>query len=122
MPDVFIFDGQGIAHPRGIGIASHIGVLMDISSIGCAKSVLCGNFEEPAIKKGSWTPLIYNNRVVGAALRTRTNVKPVFVSVGHRIDLNTCIKLVLGSCRKYRIPEPIRHAHIIAGKEMKKLQ
>lgn len=122
MPDVFIFDGQGIAHPRGIGIASHIGVLMDIRTIGCAKSVLCGKFKEPPIEKGSWTPLLYQDRAVGAVLRTRTGVRPVFVSVGHKIDLSTCIKLVLGSCKKYRIPEPIRHAHIIAGKEMKKLQ
>ncbi len=121
-PDVFMFDGQGIAHPRGIGIASHMGVLMDAPAIGCAKSVLCGNFEEPAVERGSWTPLIYHEKVVGAVLRTRTGVRPVFVSVGHKIDLPACIKLVLESCKKYRIPEPIRHAHIIAGKEMKKLQ
>ena len=122
VPDVYMFDGQGIAHPRRIGIASHIGVLMDISSIGCAKSVLCGRFEEPAIEKGAWTPLIYDERIVGAALRTRTGVKSVFVSVGHKIDLDTCIRLVLGCCKKYRIPEPVRHAHIIAGREQKKLQ
>ena len=122
MPDVFMFDGQGIAHPRGIGIASHIGLLINISSIGCAKSVLCGKFKEPATEKGAWTPLVYNEKVVGAALRTRTGVKPVFVSVGHNIDLPSCIELVLGSCKRYRIPEPIRQAHIIAGQEIKKLK
>ncbi len=122
IPDVFLFDGQGIAHPRGIGIASHIGVLIDMPTIGCAKSVLCGTFKEPGINKGSWTPLIYNGKKIGAVLRTRTGVKPIFVSVGHKIDLISCIDIVINSCIKYKIPEPIRFAHIMAGKEMKKLQ
>ncbi len=123
-PDVFIFDGQGIAHPRGIGIATHIGVLLSISTIGCAKSVLCGTYKEPSLEKGSWSPLIYKGKKIGVALRTRTGVKPVFISVGNRIELEQCIEIVLNCCTKYRLPEPIRKAHIIAGiiagKEMKK--
>ena len=121
MPDVFIFDGQGIAHPRGIGIASHIGVLIDMPTIGCAKSILCGEFKEPDVEKGSWTPLIYNGKRVGAIVRTKTGVKPVVVSIGHKIDLNTCIEVVLNSCTEYRLPEPIRYANMIAGKEIKKI-
>jgi len=119
-PDVFIFDGQGIAHPRGVGIATHVGVLLGISTIGCAKSVLCGTYKEPGIEKGSWTPLIYNGKKVGVALRTRSGVKPVFVSVGNKIELGQCIEIVLNCCTKYRLPEPIRKAHAVAGEEMRK--
>jgi len=121
MPDVFIFDGQGIAHPRRIGIASHVGVLLDIPTIGCAKSVLCGEFEMPGTRKGSWTPLVYNSQIIGAILRTKTDIKPVVISIGHKIDLYTSIEIILNLCTKYRLPEPIRYAHIIAGKEIKKI-
>lgn len=122
VPDVFIFDGQGIAHPRKMGIATHIGVVLDISTVGCAKSVLCGTYKEPDKEKGSWTPLVYKGNIVGAVLRTKTSVKPVIVSVGNKIELSQCIEIVLKCSTRYRLPEPVRQAHIIAGKEMKRIE
>jgi deoxyribonuclease V len=115
-PDIILFDGQGIAHPKGIGIASHIGVLLDMSTIGCAKSRLVGEYKEPGFEKGDWSSLRYKNRTVGAVLRTRDNVRPVFVSPGHRIDLKGSIEIVLGCTTKYRIPEPLRRADILSKK------
>ena len=114
-PDLFIFDGQGVAHPRRLGIASHVGLLADIPSIGCAKSRLCGQYAEPGPERGSHVPLIDKGETIGAVVRTRTGVKPVFVSVGHRIDLTTGIEYVLACCRKYRLPETTRHAHRLAA-------
>jgi len=113
-PDIILFDGQGIAHPKGIGIASHIGVLLDISTIGCAKSRLVGEYKEPGVKRGEWSPLKYNSSIVGAVLRTKDNVRPVFVSPGHRIDFKCSIEIVLGCTTKYRIPEPLRRADILS--------
>jgi deoxyribonuclease V len=111
-PDLILFDGQGIAHPRGLGIASHTGLLLDKPSIGCAKSLLFGHFEEPGLEQGAYTHLYDHHRqVIGAVVRTRTGVQPVFVSIGHRIDLPTAIRFVLASCQGYRIPEPIRKSH-----------
>lgn len=115
-PDVIIFDGQGIAHPKGLGIASHIGVLLDLPTIGCAKSRLIGDYMEPGSRKGSWSLLYFNGTTVGAVLRTRDNVRPLFVSPGHRIDLQASIEIVLNCCVKYRIPEPIRRADSLAGR------
>ncbi|UCC81170.1 MAG: endonuclease V [Candidatus Zixiibacteriota bacterium] len=114
--DLFIFDGQGIAHPRGAGIASMMGLLLDKPSIGCAKTRLIGEFKEPQNNKGSSADLIYNNRIVGKALRTRDNVKPVFVSVGFKIGLKESLDIILKCCPKYRIPEPIREAHRLSNK------
>ena len=114
MPDLLIFDGQGRAHPRRLGIASHIGLLTGLPSIGCAKSRLCGQHHEPGPQRGSHVPLIDNGEVIGAVLRTRTGVKPVYVSVGHNIDLDTSIEYVLACCRKYRLPETTRQAHRLA--------
>jgi deoxyribonuclease V len=119
-PDVVLFDGQGIAHPKGVGIATHIGVLLDIPSIGCAKSRLVGNYTEPGTLKGQYAYLKYHGRIVGAVLRTRDNVKPVFVSPGHMIDLKGAIDIVLRCTGKYRIPEPLRFADQLSKKLKKK--
>jgi deoxyribonuclease V len=109
-PDVIFFDGQGIAHPRGMGIASHLGLWLDKPTIGCAKSRLTGTYEEPPNVKGAHTPLNAHHKVIGAVLRTRVNVKPIFVSPGHKIDLNTAVDLTLQCCDGYKIPKPTRQA------------
>lgn len=110
-PDVVIFDGQGVAHPRGIGIASHLGVLLNQPAIGCAKSPLVGEYAEPDVSKGSFSPLTVRGETVGAVVRTRQGVRPVFVSPGHLIDLTMAIEIVLGCCTRFRLPEPTRWAH-----------
>jgi len=110
MPDLILFDGQGIAHPESMGIASHIGVLLNIPSIGCAKSRLIGTYTMPDERKGSYSSLIYKNKIVGSVVRTRYQVKPVFISPGHLIDLKGAIDIVLKCTGKYRLPEPIRRA------------
>jgi len=114
-PDVMIFDGQGIAHPKGFGLASHLGLWLDLPSIGCAKSLLLGpgvsNPILPGPGRGSFEFIEKGRKAIAAVLRTRESVKPVFVSPGHRIDLQTSIELILASCRGYRIPEPLRRAH-----------
>jgi len=115
-PDVIILDAQGIAHPRGIGLASHIGLLLDKSTIGCAKTRLIGEYNEVGGEAGCHSQLTVKNKIVGAVLRTRKNVKPVFVSPGHKIDLKTSIALILKSCRGYRLPEPVRQAHNLVKK------
>jgi deoxyribonuclease V len=114
-PDIVIVDGQGIAHPRRIGLASHLGLLLGIPTIGCAKSRLIGEYREPDAAAGSFTELLDNGEVIGAVLRTRTGVKPVFVSVGHKLSLPEAVRQVLGCCRGYRLPEPTRLAHQAAG-------
>lgn len=115
-PDLFIVDGQGIAHPRRIGLASHLGLFLDTPTIGCAKSRLCGRHQEPAEATGSHTELIDQGEIIGAVLRTRTGVKPVYISPGHRIELPAAVRWVLACCRGYRLPEPTRLAHQVAGK------
>lgn len=114
-PDLLIFDGQGIAHPRRMGIASHIGVLLDMPTIGCAKSRLCGDHSEPGEKKGSGAQLTHNGEKIGTVLRTRDRVKPVFVSPGHRVDFDEAVDLVLACCTRYRLPETTRWAHNVAA-------
>ena len=114
-PDLLIFDGQGLAHPRRLGIAAHIGVLVDRSGIGCAKSRLWGKHQEPGSEKGDYALLRDGQEVIGAVVRTRTRVKPVYVSVGHRIDLAQAIEYVLGCCTRFRLPETTRLAHRAAG-------
>ena len=115
-PDVIVFDGQGIAHPRGLGIASHMGLLLDIPAIGCAKSRLTGRYEEPPPTRGAHTPLYgRNGQVLGAVLRTKDRTKPVFVSVGHKIELLQALDILLHCHRGYRIPEPTRLADQYVG-------
>jgi len=114
-PDFVMLDGQGIAHPRRLGLASHVGLFVDTPTIGCAKSVLCGEYEEPGTEKGNSTDLVHNGEVIGAAVRTRAGVKPVFVSIGHRFNLASAVEWVLHSCGRYRLPEPTRLAHLAAG-------
>ncbi len=110
-PDVMIYDGQGIAHPRGMGLASHMGLWLGIPSIGCAKTPLLKRVTLPGPSKGSVEWIRWKGKKVGAVLRTRENVRPLFVSPGHRIDLRTSIQLILKSCKGYRVPEPLRRAH-----------
>lgn len=110
-PDAVMFDGHGVAHPRRIGIASHVGLIIERPTLGCAKSVLVGKYEEPEKERGAWTEMIDKGDVIGAALRTKTNVQPVFVSSGHLIDLAGAINLTLQCDGGYRQPEPTRRAH-----------
>jgi len=114
-PDLLMVDGQGIAHPRRLGIASHLGLLLNIPSIGCAKSRLIGTHSSLPEKAGSYRLLRENNEIIGAAVRTKQSTRPIYVSIGHRIDLDTAISLVLRCCRRYRLPQPTRMAHIAAG-------
>ena len=115
-PDLFIIDGQGIAHPRRLGLAAHLGLFFDKPTIGCAKSRLIGTFNEPPPKKGCYSLLKDKNQTIGAVLRTRTNVKPVFISAGHKCQLDDAIKWALKCSIKYRLPEPTRLAHQIVSK------
>ena len=118
-PDLLMFDGQGIAHPRRFGIASHIGLLTDIPSIGCAKKILLGDYEEPQRTGGSISYLTDGDETIGAVVRTRTAVKPIFASIGHLMDLNDSIQIILKSCCGYRLPEPIRRADRLSRERIK---
>jgi deoxyribonuclease V len=114
-PELILCDGQGIAHPRGMGLASHLGLLVDRPTIGCAKSRLVGEFSEVGQQKGSYAPLRYKEQVVGAVVRTRRGVRPLFISPGNRISLDESVKIVLECCEKYRMPEPTRQAHLLVN-------
>ena len=115
-PDVFIFDGMGIMHPRRLGIAAHMGLWLNRPTIGCGKTKLVGTFIEPGLERGASSPLMHRGEQLGVVLRTRANVKPVFISPGHLADLQTSIELVLNCTPKHRLPEPIRQAHNAAGR------
>lgn len=114
-PDLFIFDGQGLAHPRRMGIATHIGVIIDKPSIGCAKSLLCGEHGQVGPEVGDCSEIFHKGEAIGAVLRTREGVRPVYISIGHKIDLATAISYVLRCGGGYRLPEPTRWAHKVAG-------
>ncbi|MCI0387924.1 MAG: deoxyribonuclease V [Acidobacteria bacterium] len=115
-PDVLMLDGQGLAHPRRLGIACHVGILLDHPTIGCAKSILVGRHDLLALEAGSQVPLIDRGEQVGIVLRTKKNVAPVYVSAGHLIDLPSSVELVLRSTLKYRQPEPTRQAHLLVNR------
>ncbi|MHB8084725.1 MAG: endonuclease V, partial [Dehalococcoidia bacterium] len=114
-PDMIMVDGQGIAHPRRLGIASHLGLFLNIVSIGCAKSRLTGTHDPLPLERGAYKPLIDRDEVIGAVVRTKFAVNPLYISIGHKIDLNDSISYVLSCCKGYRLPEPTRLAHIAAG-------
>jgi len=114
-PDLFMVDGQGVAHPRRLGLASHLGLFLDVPSIGCAKSILCGHYESLREEAGSCTELIDKEEIVGAALRTKNKTKPVYVSIGHKIDIASALYWVRKCCCGYRLPQPTRLAHLAAG-------
>jgi deoxyribonuclease V len=114
-PDVVLVDGHGLAHPRRFGVACHLGVTLDVPAIGCGKSRLVGTHAEPGPRRPSRRALRDGSETIGAALRTRSGVKPLFVSIGHRIDLDTAVRIVLRCAPRYRLPEPIRAADRLAG-------
>jgi deoxyribonuclease V len=114
-PDLVICDGQGIAHPRRLGIASHLGVVTGLPTIGCAKSLLTGSYPEVPDERGARVPLMHRREQIGWALRTRAGTKPVFVSPGHRVALETAAELVMACCTRFRLPETTRYAHNLAS-------
>jgi deoxyribonuclease V len=111
-PDVIMIEAHGVAHPRRFGITSHVGLWLDLPTVGAAKSLLYGRCKEPGKKVGSLSPIVAGDEVIGMAVRTKLRTKPVYVSVGHRIDLPSAVRVVLASCRGYRLPEPTRQAHL----------
>lgn len=115
LPDLYLCDGQGLAHPRRFGIACHLGVLLDAPAIGVAKTRLTGSHVEPPAEKGGWVPLLDGEAVIGAVVRTRSRVRPVYVSVGHRVSLETAVRLTLACTTRYRLPETTRLAHRLAS-------
>jgi deoxyribonuclease V len=115
-PDVVIFDGQGIAHPRGMGLAAHMGLFLNIPTIGCAKTRLFGSCGEVGEGAGSTVPITDNEKIIGAVVRTKTKVKPLFVSPGQGISLERAVDVVLSCCHGYRLPEPVRNAHLAVNR------
>jgi len=116
LPDVMILDGQGIAHPRGLGLAAHVGLLLNLPTIGCAKSLLIGDHAPVDVSRGASVPLTIHGREVGRVLRTRHHVKPVYVSPGHLMDVAHAAEIVLQCCPRYRLPEPTRQAHRLVNR------
>jgi deoxyribonuclease V len=121
-PDLVLCDGQGIAHPRGLGLASHFGLLLNCPSVGCAKKRLVGEHQEVGMERGAWVPLYYENKLVGSVLRTRDHVKPVFVSPGHLVSFDQAREYVLKACSKYRLPDPIRAAHQLVNEHRRRIE
>ncbi|MBF0290951.1 MAG: deoxyribonuclease V [Nitrospinae bacterium] len=118
-PDIIIVDGHGYSHPRRFGLACHLGVTLDIPAIACGKSRLVGEYREPSLGRGSVEDLVEGGEVIGKILRTRDNVKPVFISVGHRVSLDTAVRIALESARGKRLPEPVGMAHKAASNRTK---
>jgi deoxyribonuclease V len=119
IPDLFLVDGQGIAHSRRMGLASHLGLFLNTPTVGCAKSLLCGSHQALGTEAGNYAEVTDKGEVIGAALRTKPDIKPLYVSIGHKVDLQTAIYWVLECCRGYRLPEPTRLAHLAAGGKLK---
>ncbi|MCS7280438.1 MAG: endonuclease V [Desulfobacterota bacterium] len=115
-PDVLIVDGHGLAHPRSAGIATYVGVITGIPSLGCAKSILIGEFRPPEKVRGFFTPIYFKERIIGLALVTKNDTKPLFVSPGYKIDIHSSMDIVLKCSRGYRTPEPLRLAHMLSKK------
>jgi len=120
-PDLVMLDGQGIAHPRGLGLAAHIGLFLGIPTVGCAKSKLVGTYDEPGYERGSWSWLYHNGKKIGVVLRTRTGKNPIFVSPGHLLSFDAAREWALRTTTRYRIPEPTRQAHIAVSKFKKEI-
>lgn len=119
VPDLVLVDGQGIAHPRRIGLASHLGLFLNTPTIGCAKSPLYGHFELPGNDPGDYSPIFdKDGEIIGAVVRTKSGIKPLYISIGHKIDLPSAIQWVLNCCRGYRLPEPTRQAHLASKGNM----
>jgi len=116
-PDLILYDGQGIAHPRRFGIASHLGLLLNRPTIGVAKTRLIGEHRAPRDRRGAWAPLVDGGEVIGAVLRTRAGVKPLYVSIGHRVSLETAVRWVMACVTRYRLPETTRWAHRLASEK-----
>jgi len=121
-PEAIICDGQGTAHMRGFGIACHLGLYLGIPTVGCGKSCLVGTYRVPAEEKGSVELLNYKGREIGRVVRTRKGVKPVFISPGHLVGIDGAVELIFKTCTRYRLPEPIRAAHRLAGETMEKIR
>lgn len=115
LPDLILCDGQGLAHPRRFGLACHLGVLTDLPTIGVAKTRLIGTYVEPPQIRGAWTPLLDKDETIGAVLRTRVGCHPLFISIGHRVSLETAVAQVLACTTRYRLPETTRQAHSLAS-------
>jgi deoxyribonuclease V len=115
-PQVVLCDGQGLAHPRRAGLACHLGLWLERPTIGCAKSRLCGTYTEPPVEKGTFSPLLLDSEQVGVVLRTRTAVKPLFVSPGHLCDHESAVRLTLAATTRFRLPEPTRLAHQLVSR------
>ena len=115
LPDCVLVDGHGLAHPRRFGVACHLGIATGLATIGCGKSLLVGEHRQPGIRRGSGTRLVHDGEVIGRAVRTRDGTKPIYVSIGHRIDLDTAVRIVLRCAPRFRLPEPIRMADRLAG-------
>lgn len=116
IPDAVLCDGQGLAHPRFFGLACHLGLWLDLPTIGCAKSRLVGDYDDPGSQAGDWQPLRYRDRTVGAALRTRPRCRPILVSPGHRMNLDVALRLARQCCLRSRLPEPTRLAHLAVNR------